>query len=179
MRTVAKRYAKALAMFCKEKGYDYDEVYTKLKELSNALLSDVEFYKLLTVPVVSQREKLEAAKEYISKVDVPDYIKNFFLLLVEKGRLSALPFIVDEFRAIADELMGQVRGVLKVAVEISPEEKAQLESVFSEKLGKKVVLEVEEDPSIIGGAVAHIGGVVFDGSIIGNLEIIKEKLVER
>ncbi len=179
MRVVAKRYAKALAVYCKEKGISLDEAYEALRSFTDTLMQDAAFYRFLTTPVTSVKEKIEAAKEYVGSLDLPDYLKNFFLLVVEKGRVPVLPLVVQEFRAIADELLGQVRGVLRVAAPISEEEKEALEAVFSERMGKRVVLELEEDPSIIGGAVAHIGGMVFDGSIKGNLELIKEKLVER
>lgn len=179
MRILAKRYAKALALLCKDKGYDFEEVYRLLKEFSASLLQDEVFYRYLSSPTTSQRERLEAAKEYVSKLDLPEYLKNFFLLLVEKNRVPVLPLIVSCFREIVDEMLGQVRGVLKVAAPISDKEKKELEEIFAERVGKRVVLEVEEDPALIGGAVAYIGGMVFDGSVKGNLLSIKEKLIER
>ncbi len=179
MRGLARRYAKALAMVCKDKCIDYDETYNRLKALVDALKQDELFYKYLTTPIVNRSEKFEAAREYIKKLELPAYLENFFLLIVEKDRVAILPYIVEEFRKISDEFKGQIRGVLKVAFDVSEEEVHELERIFSEKLGKKVVLSVEKDPLIIGGAVAYIGGVVFDGSIIGNLRSIKEKLVER
>ena len=179
MRTVAKRYAKALAIYCKENGVDFEETYNNLKKLEEILLQNDTLFKYFTTPIASQTEKIKLANEFVQKLDLPDFIKNFFLLTVEKNRLIAFPLIVEEFRFIADELQGQVRGVLKVAMEITDQELKELQDAISEKLGKKVVLEVEEDPSIIGGAIAYVGGMVFDGSIKGNLEVIKEKLVER
>ncbi len=179
MRGVARRYAKALAMVCREKGLDFDEVYSVLEGFTGSLVQDELFYRFLTTPVVSQKDRFEAAKEYVEKAGLPWYLENFFLLLVEKGRVSILPMVVEEFRSISDEMRGQVRGVLKVAYDLPEEEIEALQEVFSQRMGKKVVLSVEKDPSIIGGAVAYIGGVVFDGSIVGNLRSIKEKLVER
>ena len=179
MRALAKRYAKALAMYCQEKGLDFDKVYSELVSLDNILKDNPKLFEYLTVPVVPLKEKMEIASEFISKIDLPQYVKNFFLVVVEKDRLRVFPLIVEEFRQLADEMLNQARGVLRVATEISDEELSEITKAFEEKLGKKVVLEVKIDPSIIGGAVAEIGGVVFDGSVVGALKQIKEKLIER
>ncbi len=179
MRALAKRYAKALALYCVEKKLDLDQTYLYLVSLSRVFEENKDLFNYFTVPVVPLKNKLDAAREFVDKLDLPDYIKNFFLLVVEKDRLKVFPLIVEEFRDIADELMGQVRGRLKVAIPISQEELEELSKILEEKLNKKVVLEVEEDPSIIGGVVADIKGMVFDGSILGGLKQIKEKLVER
>lgn len=179
MRALAKRYAKALALYCVEKGVNLDEAYSYLLSLDALFKENRKLFEYLVVPIVPLRDKMEAAREFISKIDVPEYIKNFFLLVVEKNRLKFFSLIVEEFRDIADEFMGQVRGKLKVASPISDEELGELRKALTERLNKKVVLEVEEDPSIIGGAVADIKGMVFDGSILGGLKQIKEKLVER
>ncbi len=179
MRALAKRYAKALALYCVEKDINLDEAYSYLVSLDKIFEDNKELFEYLVVPIVPLKDKMDAAQEFIRKVDVPEYIKNFFLLVVEKDRLKIFSLIVEEFRDIADELMGQVRGKLKVASPISEAELEELRRVLEEKLNKKVVLEVEEDPSIIGGVIADIKGMVFDGSILGGLKQIKEKLVER
>ncbi len=179
MRALAKRYAKALALYCVEKNINLDEAYSYLVSLDKIFEDNKELFEYLVVPIVPLKDKMDAAQEFIRKVDVPEYIKNFLLLVVEKDRLKIFSLIVEEFRDIADEFMGQVRGKLKVASPISEAELEELRRVLEEKLNKKVVLEVEEDPSIIGGVIADIKGMVFDGSILGGLKQIKEKLVER
>jgi len=70
------------------------------------------------------------------------------------------------------------KGILKVAVDVDDGTVERLREVFKQKLGKDVIFDVIVDPSIIGGVVVELEGKVFDGSVVRNLERMKEKMIE-
>ncbi len=178
MRSVARRYARALVSYLTDKGIDPDPTMGILKEVSELLNRNRDVKMYLTSPVVSKNEKLAFAKEFFGSVNLPDYLLNFMLLLVEKGRIGIFDLVYDELIREVDRLKGRARGVLKVAVPLDDESIEGIKKTLEDRLKKEVVLDLVIDPSIIGGAIAEIDGYVFDGSILRNLEQIKEKMIE-
>ncbi len=177
-RALARRYAKALVENLMEHKEDFEDALAQLRRVSDILRANPKLYRYLSQPVVPRRNRLEMGKILVGDLGLSPRIKNFVLVLVEKERVPLLDIIVEEFRKLADEALGQVRGKVRTARPLSSKELEVLSKSFQDLVGKKVVLEVEEDPSIIGGVVTLLGGVVFDGSIKGNLEQIREKLIE-
>jgi len=177
-RALARRYAKALVENLMEHKKDFEEALAQLRKFLDVLKANPRLYRYLSQPVVPRRERLEMGRILVEDLGLSPRIRNFVLILVEKERVPLLEIIVEEFRKLADEALGQVRGRVRTARPLSSRDLEALSKGFQDLVGKKVVLEVEEDPSIIGGVVTLLGGVVFDGSIKGNLEQIREKLIE-
>ncbi len=177
-RALARRYAKALVENLMEHKEDFEEALDQLKKVLDVLKANPKLYRYLSQPVVPRKDRLEMGRLLVEDLGLSPRIKNFILILVEKERVPLLETVIEEFRKLADEALGQVRGRVRTARPLSSEDIEALSKSFQELVGKKVVLEVEEDPSIIGGVVTLLGGVVFDGSIRGNLEQIREKLIE-
>jgi len=102
---------------------------------------------------------------------------SFLNLLVDKRRGSVLPIVREEFGRLADEANGIVRAVATVAAPLSDEERQALTASIAERTGRTVDLNVRVDPVIIGGAVVRIGDTVYDGSIRGALERLREQML--
>jgi len=177
-RALAKRYAKALVENLLEHKEDFEEALAQLRGVLETLKANPKLYRYLSQPVVPRKDRLEMGRLLVEDLGLSNRIRNFVLILVEKERIPLLESIVEEFRKLSDEALGQVRGRVRTARPLSSKDIEVLSKSFQDLVGKKVVLEVEEDPSIIGGVVTLLGGVVFDGSIRGNLEQIREKLIE-
>jgi len=177
-KVLAKRYAKALVESIKEKGEDFEKALEELKLIKEFLQKNPKLYRFLRQPVIPRDDKVQMGKAFLDDLKISERIRNFLLLLIEKERIPLLDAIMDESRYIMDEVLGQVRGKVKSARPLTEEEIKDLRKSFEEVIGKKVVLEVEVDPSLIGGVVTLLEGIAFDGSVKGNLEQIKEKLME-
>jgi len=177
-KALATRYAKALLENLKEHKRDFERAYSELKKIAQALEANPLLFRYLSQPVVPRKDRLEMGKVLAEDLGLSTPLRNFILILIEKERIGFLKLIIEEFRRLADEALGQVRGKVRTARPLTSQDLSRLSRSFQELVGRKVVLEVEEDPSIIGGVVTLLGGVVFDGSIRGNLERIKEKLIE-
>lgn len=102
--------------------------------------------------------------------------KNFLLLLSQKKRLPVLSEITDEFNAhyAAFEKLSRVR--LITAVEAQETFKLKIAQALTKQIQREVTLQCEIDPSLIGGAIIHIGDRVIDGSIRGKLSRLLESL---
>ena len=98
----------------------------------------------------------------------------FLLLLFDKGRIGFISDINDFYQKLADELKGVARASLVSATEISSGAIEKIRMTLSKKTGKDIVLEVEQDPGLIGGIVTRIGDLVLDGSIKTQLLNMRE-----
>ena len=172
---IAKRYAKALFAVAKEEGKL--EIFSQaLKDMETFLEESPDVEAALVSPVFPADLKLSVMREIIKASKLEDSLANFLRLLVERCRIQHLKMIVDSFQEFMDEEMGVVRAVVRSAVSLPEDLKKKLSDVLSQVTGKHVALKLEEDPSIIGGMVAHIGDVVWDGSIRSQLQCIKESI---
>jgi F-type H+-transporting ATPase subunit delta len=107
---------------------------------------------------------------------VEDALAIFLRLLVERGRIQYLRMIVSCFQEFMDEETGVVRAVVRSAVPLPKDLRDKFSEVLAKVTGKQVTLQIEEDPAIVGGVVAHIGDMVLDGSIRSQLQSIRESI---
>ncbi|MEJ2068715.1 MAG: ATP synthase F1 subunit delta, partial [Deltaproteobacteria bacterium] len=90
--------------------------------------------------------------------------------------LSFIGEIADIYNSLLDQAEGRVTAKI---ISAAPLSKAELDNIvkgLSKAVGKKIVPDVKIDPSIIGGIISHVGGLVFDGSIRTQLDNISYNL---
>jgi F-type H+-transporting ATPase subunit delta len=98
------------------------------------------------------------------------------MLLFDKGRMGYIGEINNFYQKLADELKGIARASLVSATELASDIVEKIRASLSQKTGKDIILEVEQDPSLIGGIVTKIGDLVLDGSIKTQLSNMRESL---
>ena len=77
---------------------------------------------------------------------------------------------------MVDELQGIGRASLVSATELSSETVEKIRAALSKRTGQDIILEVAQDPALIGGIVTKIGDLVLDGSLKTSLENMRESL---
>jgi len=173
--TISKKYAKALLELGQEDGLE--ERYGRdITDLEAFLTKDDSLWSWLIGPVGDYREKRDTLDQILSKTDASQIIQNFFRLLLEKERLVLIPIIVKSYQRLLDDVLGRVRANIITASDLTKKDASELAERLSHAVGKEVVCDITVDPSIIGGIIAHVGGLVFDGSIMTELHTIRENL---
>jgi F-type H+-transporting ATPase subunit delta len=172
---IAKRYAKALFAVAKEEGKL--EAYSKaLKDINAFLEESPDIEATLVSPVFPADIKKTVVDEIIKAMGIEAALANFLRLLVERRRIQHLKLIVASFQELMDEETGVIRAVVKSAVPLSEDLEEKFLEVLAQMTGKQVTLDIEEDPALVGGVVAHIGDMVLDGSIKSQLQSIRESI---
>jgi F-type H+-transporting ATPase subunit delta len=172
---IARRYAKALLIIGKED--DKAETYKEeLDRFSDLIASEKELEQAIANPLYDARGRKKVLQVVIDKVNISKVMASFLLLLFDKGRFGFLSDINEFYKKLADELKGVVRASLVSATELSSETVEKIRTTLSKKTGKDIILEVEQDPSLIGGIVSRIGDLVLDGSIKTQLLNMRESL---
>jgi F-type H+-transporting ATPase subunit delta len=172
---IARRYAKALLIIGKED--DKAETYKEeLDRFSDLITSQKELEQAIINPLYDVGGRKKVLQAVIDKVNISKVMASFLLLLFDKGRFGFLSDINEFYKKLADELKGVVRASLVSATELSSETVEKIRTTLSKRTGKDIILEVEQDPSLIGGIVSRIGDLVLDGSIKTQLLNMRESL---
>jgi F-type H+-transporting ATPase subunit delta len=172
---IARRYAKALLLIGKEDGQT--ETYREeLGQFAELIEGDNTLERAINNPLYDVDARRKVLQLLIEKMEVSQVMNSYLNLLFEKGRLGFIGNINEFFQKQADELKGVVRANLVSATELSSETVEKIVEALSQKTGKEVILDVDQDPSLIGGIVTRIGDLVLDGSIKTQLLSMRESL---
>jgi F-type H+-transporting ATPase subunit delta len=101
---------------------------------------------------------------------------NFLRIVIENGRLSALPEIATQFRALKNAQSGMSDAVVYSAFPIEAAALADVAGVLERRFGRKLNVTVQQDPSLIGGIRVVVGDEVLDTSVKARLEQMKVAL---
>jgi F-type H+-transporting ATPase subunit delta len=172
---IARRYAKALLLIGKEDGQT-EQYRQELEGVANLMARQKELADTVANPLYNMEERQKVFQGIIDKLNLSKVMSSFLMLLFEKGRVSFIVSINEFFQKLADELKGVASASLVSATELSAEAVEKIRSALSKKTGKEIVLDVQQDPGLIGGIVTKIGDLVLDGSIKTQLLNMRESL---
>lgn len=173
---VAQRYAEALLRAAIDDKTE-EVVTSDLRTLNGLIESSKDLQLLLKSPVIKHEKKRQILKA-IFDGSVCGTSMGFLDLLAEKGRESALPFIIDRFFELRNERLGIVRLDVTSGASLSAEQQKTLQDRFAEMMQKTISMEVRVDKTLKGGFLARIGDTVFDGTIKRQLELIRRRFLE-
>jgi F-type H+-transporting ATPase subunit delta len=134
-----------------------------------------ELRELLRNPQLDPRARASALEDLLSGGE--ELLRNFLLVLADKGRTGALEEIAREFERLIAEHEGIVHAELTTAVELSDEEAQKLLRQIEQASGRKVEATRSVDPDLIGGIVLQVGSHRLDASVRGRLERLRRELV--
>ncbi|MEZ4527762.1 MAG: ATP synthase F1 subunit delta [Desulfobacterales bacterium] len=172
---VARRYARALLLIGKEDGQA--ELYREeLERFAGLVSGNRELEQAICNPLYDTAGRKKVLESVIGLSELTGVMKAFLLLLFDKGRIGFVQNINIFYQKLADELKGVARASMVSATRLSDETVEKIRESLSRMTGKDVKLEVQQDPSLIGGIVTKIGDLVLDGSIKTQLLNMRESL---
>jgi F-type H+-transporting ATPase subunit delta len=176
-RGAAGRYARALFDITLAEGKDLTATGRELSDFAAMLTSNTALARVLTNPAIPASRKRNVVKELIAKVgNLQPALAKLLLLLGERDRLALVPDVADAYDSRLMDHQKVVRAEVVTAIDLPPDRVAALKQNLATATGRDVQLSTRVDPDIIGGAVARLGGTVYDGSIARQLQRIKETL---
>ena len=172
---IARRYAKALMLIGKADG-NAETYKDELERVTGLISENGDLELAIANPLYDAAGRKKVLQSVVEKMDLSEIMRAFLLLVFDKGRIGFLASINDFYQKLADELKGVARASMVSATELSAETVEKIRATLSQKTGKDIILEVEQDPSLIGGIITRIGDLVLDGSIRTQLLNMKESL---
>jgi len=173
--SVARRYAKAFTQKYNEPAL-LDTMSAQLKEFAEVFDREKILRAVLLHPAVDPGEKQSALKEIARALNASEQTAEVLSHLLKKGRLPLVKLVAGEFEKISNNILGRVRVEVTTAALISDSDRKILADKLTAVSGKEAVIEHKVDPSLVGGIVARIGSVVYDGSIKNQLKALRAGL---
>lgn len=176
MAAVTSRYARALADIVMDRKLDPAHTTAELQSVVDVLSGSPQLRNVWENPSVPAKQKHAVVDVIAGKLGAGKMVRNFIALLVDNRRIAALPEIVRQFRAQTNERMGIAEAEVTSTRELSAEEKKAIETRIAQLTGKRVQARYATDKAILGGAVVRIGSTIYDGSVKGQLQRLREVL---
>ncbi|GAA3757870.1 ATP synthase F1 subunit delta [Terriglobus aquaticus] len=170
------RYARAFQQVAQAQGLNNDQVRQQLADFSSTLHNSRELREFLSNPSLEQHDKLKVLDAVAGRIGIDKTVRNFLAVLMDHERLGSLDDVVAEYQAMADAANGVAEVEIVSAKPLAEDERNLLQWKAGELAGSNVRVRWSEDASLLGGAVIRLGSRVYDGSVRGQLEQMKEHL---
>jgi len=175
VQTVARRYASALADVVLDRG-EAKEVQQELVEWNQMLQANANLREVFRNPTIALEQKRVVLNKLIDRTKPRPTTANFLKVLLQNQRVTELSEINRKFAEILDERAGMVAATVTTARPVPESSQKSLSEKLASLTKKKVRVDFEQDPELIGGLVTRIGSTVYDGSVRNQLQQIKEKM---
>ena len=171
LATIARPYAEALF---KASAKDLAGTAVWVEELA-AIAGNAQLQQFAGNPNVSAMQVFDLFAG-VAKSTLPEQARNFLRTVIDNGRLSALPEIASQFRALKNAQSGSSDAVIYSAFAMDAAEVADVAATLEKRFGRKLNARVEIDAELIGGIRVVVGDEVLDTSVKARLEQMKVAL---
>jgi len=175
--TAGRRYAKALFDLANDTNATA-AIGVELAELAELVSRDKALRDALMTPLHPADERKAVVGALAQQAGLSDTVKQFLWFLIDQRRLLSFSVIQQEYERLANEASGVVTAQVVAASELDERKQERLRRALSDRTGQQVRLDITVDRSLIGGAVATVGDMVFDGSIRTQLERLRSNLTK-
>ena len=176
--TAAKRYARALFDVVLHQKGDLDRVGQELESFAALVSGNAGLTAVITNPAIPAARKRAMVDALLAQAgQVSDQVARTLQLLADRDRLPLVPQLA---RAYGERLMDHrqiVRAEITTAVPLEADRAKAMADALGAATGRQVLLNQKVDSSILGGVVARVGSVIYDGSVARQLDKMKEQLV--
>jgi F-type H+-transporting ATPase subunit delta len=177
MSVFAARYARALADVVLGARLNPAEVLQQLEDFAATFAGSKELRELLLNPSLPTAKRVVILDAVNKRIGCGPKVRNFLAVLISRERLASLREIVEEYRLEMNRRLEISDAEILTARPLQDQERTKLEREVAELAGTRVNATFLEDKSLIGGAIVRIGSTIYDGSVRGRLERLRERLV--
>ena len=171
LATIARPYAEALF---KASAKDLGAAAVWVEELA-VIAGNPQLQQFADNPNVTAQQVFDVIAG-VAKSALNDAARNFLRMVIENGRLSVLPEIAAQFRALKNAQSGSSDAVVYSAFPIDGAALVDVKAVLEKRFGRKLNVAVELQPELIGGIRVVVGDEVLDASVKARLEQMKVAL---
>ena len=176
MAVVSSRYASAFADVIFKRKISPSQALQELNSVLAVLDQNANLRIVWENPAIPGDQKRALLDAIASRLGLSPPTRNFVAVLMDHRRIPLFAEIVQDVQHEIDRRLGFAEAEITSARELSDNEKRILERQIESMTGKKVRAQYQRDQKLIGGAVVRLGSTVYDGSVRGQLEKLKEQL---
>lgn len=178
--TIARPYAKAIFSLAKNSKTldEWSNFLSYLSVITNEI-SIISFIKNKTIYHTEKSKNIFKLLDSCNVINenIKEKCKNFIDLLSCYGRLLCVKDIIFLYRQYVNVELNRIETIIKTAYLLNNNQKDQIVNSLSKKFDKNVLASFEINEEILGGFIVKTGDFVLDGSIIGNLNFLRSKII--
>jgi len=176
MASVASTYARAFADVVLNRHLDADRSIAELRTIASLLAESSELRRVWDNPAIPADQKRRVLDVIAKRDEVSTQVRNLVAVLIDHRRMHFLDPIILQLAKELDARLGFAEAEITSTRELGDAEKREFEVQVGKLTGKKVRAQYEQDASLLGGAVVRVGSTIYDGSVKGRLERIREEI---
>jgi F-type H+-transporting ATPase subunit delta len=176
MASVASTYARAFADVVLSAHLDADRSIAELRTIASLLAESSNLRRVWENPAVPAEQKRSVLDVIAHRDEIPKQVRNLVAVLIDHRRIHFLEPIIRQLEKELDARLGFAEAEITSARTLDDAEKHEFEAQVGKLTGKKVRAHYDQDASLLGGAVLRLGSTIYDGSVKGQLERIKEAI---
>jgi F-type H+-transporting ATPase subunit delta len=176
MASVSSTYARAFADVVLSAHLDASRAVGGLREIARLLSENAILKRVWENPAVPAEQKRKVLDAIVQREGIDKPVRNLVAVLIDHRRVPFLPRIIEQLEKELDSRLGFAEAQISSVRELADAEKRALEAQVAKTTGKKVRAQYALDSSLLGGAVVRVGSTIYDGSVKGQLEKIREAI---
>jgi F-type H+-transporting ATPase subunit delta len=176
MASVVSIYSRAFADVVFNSRLDAAKTLEQLHLLSALLRANVDLQRVWENPAITAEQKRGVLDAIAKRDGLSKQVRNFVAVLIDHRRMHFFNAIVEQLVRELDARMGFAEAQITTARDLSDPEKRSLEAQVEKLTGKKIRARYLRDAVILGGALVRVGSTIYDGSVLGQLESIREEI---
>ncbi len=177
MAAVASRYARALVDVVMERKIDPAAAVQQVNSIVGAIKESRELRKVWEAPDIPAVQKRNLLDAIARQVGLSPTIRNFYAVLIDHQRIAMVERIARQFEIDLDAELGFAEAQVTSARPLTDVEKREVESRVAAMTGKKVRPRYAANPELLGGVMVQVGSTIYDGTVRGQLQKLREQLV--
>jgi F-type H+-transporting ATPase subunit delta len=176
MASVASTYARAFADVVLRAKLDANRAIGELRRVAELLAESSELRRVWENPAIPADQKRRLLDAIVHRGGIERPVRNLVAVLIDHRRVPFLGPIIKQLEKELDARLGFAEAQVTSARELGDAEKHSLEAQVEKLTGKKVRARFGQDATLLGGVVVRLGSTIYDGSVKGQLERIREAI---
>jgi len=156
---------------------DTKEIDRQLEDFQSTWTDSRQLREVFQNPSIQLETKLRVLDAMVPRIGMLKQVRNFVALLLQNGRIHAVESITSNYRNEINRRLHISEAEITSVRELNAEEKTKIEAKASVLAGLEIRPIYKQDASLLGGVVLRIGDTVYDGSVRGRLEELREKMM--
>ena len=138
--------------------------------------SSAELREFFVNPAIPAAQKVGFLDKLNEKLGLQKELRNLLAVLISNDRIGQVKEVAQAYRRLLQEQLGIRHAEIVTARKLNAAERNSLVAEIGKLAGSRIEASFKLDASILGGTVVRIGATVYDGSMRGRLERLKEAL---
>ena len=176
IRSYARPYAKAILEVTQSSDQGR-AIHAELARFEKVRKSSQQLQEAMENPGVALDDRIGISASIATRLEIGDLGKRILEVLIRNHRINQLGAVLEALEQMINDEAGISVAKVRAAHELDETQRGELRRALEQRFGTKVELEVSTDPHLLGGFVAQLGSEIYDASVRGRIENLRESLV--